>query len=162
MHQSNGRLNVLEILFLMIKILKNVPKFLPVLTSMAMIIFLLKESAELSSVTSKNFSILYLSGSVIDIAKKYSPEFRWHDDAAEHSLEYTYVFRATPGLILLFYLCSISYLFAFGRDGENVKHSLYFPSVYSIARRVAMMQELGVGLSIWEIGQGFDSFFEQI
>ncbi|KAM7539923.1 hypothetical protein Aperf_G00000041315 [Anoplocephala perfoliata] len=73
---------------------------------------------------------------VVDIARKYSPEFVWHDDAAEHSLEYT--------------------------DGENVKHSLFFPSVYSLARRIAMVEELGVGLSIWEIGQGFDSFFEHI
>ncbi|KAL5112599.1 Chitinase domain-containing protein 1 [Taenia crassiceps] len=77
-----------------------------------------------------------LSHDVVEVAKKYSPIFKWHEESAEHSLEYE-------------------------ADGRT-KHSLFFPTAYSIARRVAVAEELGVGLSIWEIGQGFDSFFEQL
>ncbi|VDM34722.1 unnamed protein product [Hydatigera taeniaeformis] len=47
-------------------------------------------------------------------------------------------------------------------DDSQVNHSLFFPTAYSVARRVAIAEELGVGLSIWEIGQGFDSLFEQL
>lgn len=77
-----------------------------------------------------------LGHDVVEVARKYSPVFKWHGESAEHSLEYA--------------------------DDGQTKHSLFFPTAYSIARRVAAAEELGVGLSIWEIGQGFDSFFEQL
>ncbi|KAL5962683.1 Chitinase domain-containing protein 1 [Taenia solium] len=77
-----------------------------------------------------------LGHDVVEVAKKYSPFFKWHEESAEHSLEYA--------------------------DDSQMEHSLFFPTAYSIARRVAVAEELGVGLSIWEIGQGFDSFFEQL
>ncbi|VDL18845.1 unnamed protein product [Hymenolepis diminuta] len=73
---------------------------------------------------------------VVDIAKKFSPEFKWHTESSEHSMEYT--------------------------DEKGNQHSLYFPTIYSIAKRVSMAEDLGTGLSIWEIGQGFKSFYEQI
>ncbi|VDD82695.1 unnamed protein product [Mesocestoides corti] len=54
------------------------------------------------------------------------------------------------------------FAFFFTRDNEGQRHSMYFPTAYSIAKRVAIAEELGTGLSIWELGQGFDSFLEQI
>ncbi|VDK31620.1 unnamed protein product [Taenia asiatica] len=86
-----------------------------------------------------------LGHDVVEVARKYSPFFKWHEESAEHSLEY-----------------ALLYFSPFNRDDSQTEHSLFFPTAYSIARRVAVAEELGVGLSIWEIGQGFDSFFEQL
>jgi chitinase domain-containing protein 1 len=37
---------------------------------------------------------------------------------------------------------------------------LYFPTPASLAARVALAREWGVGLSIWELGQGMEAFFD--
>ncbi|VDN09477.1 unnamed protein product [Dibothriocephalus latus] len=47
-------------------------------------------------------------------------------------------------------------------DSSGHEHVVYFPSAFSIARRISLVQELGTGISIWEIGQGLDSFYEQL
>nr|CDS26995.1 Glycoside hydrolase chitinase domain containing protein 1 [Hymenolepis microstoma] len=77
-----------------------------------------------------------VSHEVVDIAKKFSPKFKWHTSSSEHSMEYI--------------------------DEKGNEHSLYFPTIYSIAKRVAMVEDMGTGLSVWEIGQGFESFYDQI
>uniref|UniRef100_A0A5K3FBQ6 Chitinase domain-containing protein 1 n=1 Tax=Mesocestoides corti TaxID=53468 RepID=A0A5K3FBQ6_MESCO len=87
-------------------------------------------------VPSKKHGQAVLRNDVLGVVKSLNPTFKWHEKSAEHSLEYT--------------------------DNEGQRHSMYFPTAYSIAKRVAIAEELGTGLSIWELGQGFDSFLEQI
>ncbi|GBF89547.1 hypothetical protein Rsub_02265 [Raphidocelis subcapitata] len=56
-------------------------------------------------------------------------------------------------------------------DGEAGEHyakfkeggkrrRIYFPTPASLAARVALAREWGVGLSIWELGQGMEAFFD--
>jgi hypothetical protein len=42
----------------------------------------------------------------------------------------------------------------------GTRHAVFFPTPASVAARVALATELGVGLSIWELGQGLGSFMD--
>eukprot|EP01147_Barroeca_monosierra_P009773 gene9773-1973_t len=44
----------------------------------------------------------------------------------------------------------------------NINLILYFPTLRSIQERVQLAQNLDVGICIWDIGQGLDSFFNLI
>lgn len=45
------------------------------------------------------------------------------------------------------------------QDG-GLRHTVYYPTPAALAARIKLASELGVGLSIWELGQGVDSFLD--
>ncbi|PAA67508.1 hypothetical protein BOX15_Mlig024979g1, partial [Macrostomum lignano] len=69
----------------------------------------------------------------LEILKKHRPELQWSSEYKEHFLEYS--------------------------TGIGT-HVLAYPTLASIQARVELAKSLGTGLSIWEIGQGLDYFFD--
>eukprot|EP01117_Protostelium_nocturnum_P018185 TRINITY_DN7555_c0_g1_i1.p1 TRINITY_DN7555_c0_g1~~TRINITY_DN7555_c0_g1_i1.p1 ORF type:complete len:189 (-),score=50.27 TRINITY_DN7555_c0_g1_i1:244-810(-) len=69
----------------------------------------------------------------LQLLKKIKPEIEWEESSKEHKVSFT-------------------------SDGKE--NHVYYPSLKFIQERLEMAQSLGTGISIWEIGQGLDYFFD--
>ncbi|XAR62980.1 hypothetical protein NMG60_11022751 [Bertholletia excelsa] len=70
----------------------------------------------------------------LSLLEQHKPLLQWEKNSAEH-----------------FFLYS---------DSQNVKHAVFYPSPMSIWLRLEEARSWGAGVSIWEIGQGLDYFFD--
>ena len=81
-----------------------------------------------------DFCSLQLGHEFIKILQEgATPKIKWDSNAQEHFFEVKYNGR---------------------------KHTIFFPSLNSISNRILLAKELGTGLSIWELGQGLDYFYD--
>ena len=69
----------------------------------------------------------------LKLLELHEPELRWDKRAKEHMFEYL-------------------------QDGQL--HRVYYPTVSSVFNRCGLAEKHGLGLSIWEIGQGLEQFYE--
>jgi len=67
------------------------------------------------------------------LEKATNPKFQYDPDTAEHFAELKV---------------------------DNSKHRIFYPTLHSIQARLKLAEELGVGVSIWEIGQGLNYFYD--
>uniref|UniRef100_A0A2P2I3M3 Chitinase domain-containing protein 1 n=1 Tax=Hirondellea gigas TaxID=1518452 RepID=A0A2P2I3M3_9CRUS len=68
----------------------------------------------------------------VEILRKHKPKIQYDDISAEHFFEYT-------------------------SDGRR---TVFYPSLYSLQQRVLLAKNLNTGISLWEIGQGLDYFYD--
>lgn len=70
----------------------------------------------------------------LSLLEKHKPRLQWEQNSAEH---------------LFFY-----------SDDKHINHAVFYPSLMSISTRLEEARRWGCGISIWEIGQGLDYFFD--
>ncbi|KAK6141077.1 hypothetical protein DH2020_025189 [Rehmannia glutinosa] len=70
----------------------------------------------------------------LSLLEKHRPQLHWEKNSAEHFFLYT--------------------------DNRNVEHVVFYPSPMSIAMRLQEALSWKAGISIWEIGQGLEYFFD--
>ncbi|CAI7735698.1 unnamed protein product [Closterium sp. NIES-54] len=76
-----------------------------------------------------------LGRDVVELLQRYQPRMAWDPDASEHAVS----FAARP---------------------SGIRRAAFFPSLISLALRMREASAWGAGLSVWEIGQGLDYFFD--
>ncbi|XP_010427871.1 PREDICTED: chitinase domain-containing protein 1-like isoform X1 [Camelina sativa] len=70
----------------------------------------------------------------LTLLQKHNPSLHWDKESGEHLFMY--------------------------RDDKNIKHAVFYPTLMSILLRLENARLWGIGISIWEIGQGLDYFFD--
>ncbi|PON51325.1 1,4-alpha-glucan-branching enzyme [Parasponia andersonii] len=70
----------------------------------------------------------------LSLLEKHGPVLQWENNSGEH---------------LFFY-----------SDDNHVNHAVFYPTLLSISIRLEEARNWGCGISIWEIGQGLDYFFD--
>lgn len=69
----------------------------------------------------------------LQLLNTHKPEIKWDRRNKEHFLEY---------------------------HTERLSHKVYYPTTVSMSKRCDLAEETGVGVAIWELGQGLEQFFE--
>lgn len=70
----------------------------------------------------------------LSLLEQHQPSLQWEKRSGEHFFVYS--------------------------DNHNIKHAVFYPSPMSMSLRLDEARLWGAGISIWELGQGLDYFFD--
>lgn len=70
----------------------------------------------------------------LSLLEQHRPLLQWDENSAEHFFVYS--------------------------DDKHVRHAVFYPSLSSISMRLEEALSWGAGISIWEIGQGLDYYYD--
>ena len=74
-----------------------------------------------------------LNNDYLKLLFKYKPKFEFEESTHEHKFKY---------------------------NKEQEEHTVYYPTLKFYADRIQIAEELGTGLSFWEVGQGLHQFYD--
>jgi len=75
-----------------------------------------------------------------------------------HGKEFVELLKTFPGIKFQYDSSSAEHFVEV--KATNGKHTVFYPSLKSVQMRINLAQELGTGISIWELGQGLDYFYD--
>ena len=67
---------------------------------------------------------------------------------------------AEPSAVATWHTDSAEQSFALARSSKGRAETIFYPSLQFLQKRLSLAKELGVSISIWELGQGLDFFYD--